>query len=357
MKEMSLSELFEVAKTHILYGLREYLSEDKNRRRITQELIERTPELHDPPIPLSFTKTFTKNVKEEIDTYLKTRDTTSPLMNANKLIAFSAAFDPPRNGEEYADETHYLTFIVHRIQPPGSPYVTKSVLYVIDPSYHDAGDEYERGGVGIYNDVIFREIKRMVLSSGFLSPPNGLDPIWAFAHPQTTSRPQKGYDDVFCQTWSILLFIETLKKIVSAYRDPDADAREAAAYRAAYAEDQHMIFDGLPPAARADPTLIARADASSTKAGISAAAIHRLQPIDIADTKIGTYGQLLSFYQDIIKIPGICDDILKEYRESVRVNVSDRFAMKKKLLNLFENGRALCKSINEMKPEDLLHKE
>jgi hypothetical protein len=157
----------------VSYSLRQAMGDPELRNKILQYYIGHIP-------GITYGKTF--------DSYYKLSDLTSYLeivANTPGITLFTATnlIDPKAKYHE----THFQTFIVSNI--------TKTVV-TIDPAMKPSGEE------GIYTPFITLEtIKPFFESKGYIVNPVSVKNVC-----------QKTDKDVFCQSWSLYLQIETIKR-------------------------------------------------------------------------------------------------------------------------------------------------
>ena len=94
--------------------------------------------------------------------------------------------------EENDNETHYQTYIVDN---------TNKQLYVIDPAI----DPKKKKGYGIYKPMVtYNTIQPFFVKHGY-----------QFQYIKLTNPAQVSTEDVFCQSWSLYILLEVLKKGIS----------------------------------------------------------------------------------------------------------------------------------------------
>jgi len=204
-----------VVVSWVLYSLRELLGYENTRNKILQAKLKEIPN-----IVLGKTFSLEYNVND-LKNYLK-----NVLLQKNKRVLFTAANLPDLS----TGETHYQTYVVDT--------QSKTVI-MIDPSRRPSGK-------GIYPPIVSREvIKPFFELSGYTV--NWID---------VSSACQIQKQDVFCQTWSLYLQVQSV----------------------------------LNPGVK----------------------------INVPKTQEKKYDLLLQFYQSLLKYQGFCDDLQKEFIDSVK---------------------------------------
>jgi hypothetical protein len=188
---MSLKEL---SISWLLHSIKILLGDESIRRYI---IVEKFPHLkHKLKKDIRTFGPFVKKRKtredkfKEIETYLEY------IINLkNDNVVFTAT-NVQKNVDD--NETHYQSFIVDNINKKA---------YAIDPAYN----KNEENFIGIYYAEITHEVIKPFLES------KGYD--FKFI---PLSRPaQSTTNDVFCQTWSLLILLDLLK--TKKYEDPNME--------------------------------------------------------------------------------------------------------------------------------------
>lgn len=158
-----------VTVSWVLYSLREFLGLETIRNSILLKQLRSIP-------GLVLGRTFSQEYSEkDLLQYLK-----AILSQKNKQVLFTAANLPDIN----TGETHYQTFVVN---------TSTKTLIMIDPARKSSGK-------GIYAPKVARDVIRPFFEA------NGYTVTWI----DTTSACQIKLQDVFCQSWSLYLQIQTV---------------------------------------------------------------------------------------------------------------------------------------------------
>jgi hypothetical protein len=155
----------------VLFSMRAIMEEEEVRNAILAEVLL-------PTIVLGPTFTGKYNFKK-LSKYFES------IISSPKVHLFSASNEP----DPVSGETHFQTFVY-----------TNKVLYVADPAYKAEtinGRIYNRG---IYNTETAEELMKLAISKG-------VSVHWI----RLTSPCQTSFEDVFCQSWSLLLQAEFVK--------------------------------------------------------------------------------------------------------------------------------------------------
>ena len=188
---MSLKEL---SISWLLHSIKILLGDESIRRYI---IVQKFPNLkHQLKKDIRTFNPFVKKGKtrqdkfKEIETYLEY------IINLkNDNVVFTAT-NVQQNDED--NETHFQTFIVDNINKKA---------YAIDPAYNKNEEDF----IGIYYAEITHEVIKPFLES------KGYD--FKFV---PLSRPaQSTTNDVFCQTWSLIILLDLLK--TKKYLDPNME--------------------------------------------------------------------------------------------------------------------------------------
>lgn len=262
---MSLKEL---SISWLLHSIKILLGDESIRRYI---IVEKFPHLkHKLKKDIRTFNPFVKKRKtrqdkfKEIETYLEY------IINLkNDNVVFTAT-NVQQNNED--NETHFQTFIVDN---------DNKKAYAIDPAY----DKDEENFIGIYYAEITHEVIKPFLES------KGYD--FKFI---PLSRPaQSTTNDVFCQTWSLIILLDLLK--TKNYQDPNMEYK-------------------------------------------------------IPTTELKCYEMILDFYKDIFldSMPELLENLQEEYHGSINENY-DTEEEKEKLLKIDVAGLLYQMKKNDIKKE------
>ena len=233
-----------VVVSWVLYSLRELLGYENVRNKILEAKLKEIPNL-------VLGKTFSLEYKiPDLQDYLK-----KVIQQVNKRILFTAANLP----DLVTGETHYQTYVVDT--------KAKTVI-MIDPSRRPSGK-------GIYPPIVSREVIKPFFEA------NGYSVNWI----DVTTACQIKKQDVFCQTWSLYLQVQSV----------------------------------LNPGVR----------------------------INVPKTQDKKYELLLQFYQSLLKYQGFCDDLQKEFIDSVKGSKIT------KPLKVEISKNNACAVLTAMKKEDM----
>jgi hypothetical protein len=139
---------------------------------------------------------FVKKGKTRQDKYNEIQKYLEYVIKLKKDIVVFTATNVQQNDED--NETHYQTFIVDN---------DEKKVYAIDPAYNKEVDDF----IGIYYaEVTHEAIKPFLESKGY---------TFAFI---PLSRPaQSTTNDVFCQSWSLLILLDMLHN--NRYKEPNVE--------------------------------------------------------------------------------------------------------------------------------------
>jgi len=245
---MSLKEL---SISWLLHSIKILLGDETIRRYI---IVEKFPELkHQLKKDIRTFGPFVKKRKtrqdkfKEIETYLEY------MINLKNDIVVFTATNVQQNDTD--NETHFQTFIVDN---------NNKKVYAIDPAYNKNEEDF----IGIYYAEITHEVIKPFLES------KGYD--FKFV---PLSRPaQSTTNDVFCQTWSLIILLDLLK--TKKYQDHNMEYK-------------------------------------------------------IPSTQLNCYEMILDFYKDIFldSMPELLENLQEEYNGSIKENYETE-EEKEKLLKI-----------------------
>ena len=243
LKELSISWL--------LHSIKILLGDEGIRRYI---ILNKFPNLkHNLKKDIRTFNPFIKRRKTRQDKHKEIENYLEYIIKLKKDIVVFTATNIQQNDED--NETHFQTFIVDN---------NNKKAYVIDPAYDKNEDEF----IGIYYAEVTHEvIKPFLESKGYKLQ---FIPL---------SRPaQSTTNDVFCQTWSLLILLDLLK--TKKYEDP------------------HMEYK-------------------------------------IPTTELKCYEMILDFYKDIFidSMPELLENLQEEYNGSINDN-DETEEQKEKLLKI-----------------------
>ena len=243
LKELSISWL--------LHSIKILLGDESIRRYI---IIKKFPKLkHKLKKDIRTFNPFVRKGKTRQDKFKEIENYLEYIIKLKKDIVVFTATNIQQNDED--NETHFQTFIVDN---------NNKKAYVIDPAYNKNEDEF----IGIYYAEVTHEvIKPFLESKGYKLQ---FIPL---------SRPaQSTTNDVFCQTWSLLILLDLLK--TKKYEDP------------------HMEYK-------------------------------------IPTTELKCYEMILDFYKDIFidSMPELLENLQEEYNGSINDN-DETEEQKEKLLKI-----------------------
>ena len=243
LKELSISWL--------LHSIKILLGDESIRRYI---IIKKFPKLkHKLKKDIRTFNPFVRKGKTRQDKFKEIENYLEYIIKLKKDIVVFTATNIQQNDED--NETHFQTFIVDN---------NNKKAYVIDPAYDKNEDEF----IGIYYAEVTHEvIKPFLESKGYKLQ---FIPL---------SRPaQSTTNDVFCQTWSLLILLDLLK--TKKYEDP------------------HMEYK-------------------------------------IPTTELKCYEMILDFYKDIFidSMPELLENLQEEYNGSINDN-DETEEQKEKLLKI-----------------------
>jgi hypothetical protein len=202
LKELSISWL--------LHSIKILLGDESIRRYI---IIKKIPDLkHQLEKDI---RTFDPFVKKEQTREDKYKEIEKYLEYAIKLkkdnVVFTAT-NVQQNDEDH--ETHFQTFILDN---------DNKKVYVIDPAYNKDNE----GFIGIYYaEVTHESIKPFLESKGY-----------EFKFIPLSRPAQSNTNDVFCQSWSLLILLDLLEN--NKYQEPDVEFKIPSTKLARY----EMILD------------------------------------------------------------------------------------------------------------------
>ena len=243
LKELSISWL--------LHSIKILLGDESIRRYI---IIKKFPKLkHKLKKDIRTFNPFVRKGKTRQDKFKEIENYLEYIIKLKKDIVVFTATNIQQNDED--NETHFQTFIVDN---------NNKKAYVIDPAYNKNEDEF----IGIYYAEVTHEvIKPFLESKGYKLQ---FIPL---------SRPaQSTTNDVFCQTWSLLILLDLLK--TKKYQEP------------------HMEYK-------------------------------------IPSTELKCYEMILDFYKDIFidSMPELLENLQEEYNGSINDN-DETEEQKEKLLKI-----------------------
>jgi hypothetical protein len=202
LKELSISWL--------LHSIKILLGDESIRRYI---ILNKFPDLkHELKKDIRTFDPFVKKGKTRQDKYKEIEKYLNYVIKLKKNIVVFTATNVQQNAED--NETHYQTFIVDN---------DHKKVYAIDPAY----DKDEEDFIGIYYaEVTHESIKPFLESKGY-----------KFEFIPLSRPAQSSTNDVFCQSWSLLILLDVLKN--NKYQEPHVEFKIPSTKLARY----EMILD------------------------------------------------------------------------------------------------------------------
>lgn len=196
------SQESENIKSWVVYGLRDLLGFEKIRKKILANKLKNSLDKN-----LFIGPTF------GLRTDNKTLDKCIASLPKNLSKKPFTLFTAINLADKETSESHYQTYIVDNLGKK---------LYMIDPSMSSNSDElYSKYTEEEVSDEGYKSIKSLYTPHisfyiGNKMVKKGYDVYWI----NTSNRCQSSTQDVFCQTWSLILQIETMKKLLKKDNSP-----------------------------------------------------------------------------------------------------------------------------------------